>query len=171
MSRYLSKELRDVIDPVLQRNGYFGHPENLLLTMIADERQYIRELGLRRILKARAEKQPVLREFVVPKLNLDANEYFELINWQDTEITEPPLTADVPEADIRSFVKSGGQSTIEFERFPCHTQAVERCVKIVTEASLAVCGEVSRDGFIRSRLEGRLLMPVFNTKSDYRVTL
>lgn len=171
LSRYLSKELRDVIDPVLQRNGYFGHPENLLLTMIADERQYIRELGLRRILKARAEKQTVLREFVVPKLNLDANEYFELINWQDTKITEPPLTADVPEADIRSFVKSGGQSTIEFERFPCHTQAVERCVKIVTEASLAVCGEVSRDGFIRSRLEGRLLMPVFNTKSDYRVTL
>jgi hypothetical protein len=126
---------------------------------------------LRRILKARAEKQTVLREFVVPKLNLDANEYFELINWQDTEITEPPLTADVPVADIRSFVKSGGQSTIEFERFPCHTQAVERCVKIVTEASLAVCGEVSRDGFIRSRLEGRHLMPVFNTKSDYRVTL
>ena len=126
---------------------------------------------MRRILKARAEKQTVLREFVVPKLNLDANEYFELINWQDTKITEPPLTADVPEADIRSFVKSGGQSTIEFERFPCHTQAVERCVKIVTEASLDVCGGVSRDGFIRSRLEGRLLMPVFNTKSDYRVTL
>lgn len=81
------------------------------------------------------------------------------------------MTADVPEAEIISFVKSGGQSTIEFERFPCHTQAVERCVKIVTEASLAVCGEVSRDGFIRSRLEGRHLMPVFNTKSDYRVTL
>ena len=102
---------------------------------------------------------------------MDANEYFELINWQDTEITEPPLTANVPEADIRSFVKSDGQSTIEFERFPCHTQAVERCVKIVTEASLAVSGKVSHDGFIRSRLEGRLLMPVFNTKSDYRVTL
>lgn len=57
LSRYLSKELRDVIDPVLRRNGYFGHPENLLLTMISDERQYIRELGLRRILKARAEKK------------------------------------------------------------------------------------------------------------------
>ena len=93
------------------------------------------ESAFRRILKARAEKQTVLREFVVPKLNLDANEYFELINWQDTEITEPPLTADAPEADTRSFVKSGRQSTIEFERFPCHTQAVERCVKIVTEAS------------------------------------
>ena len=63
--RYFSKELSDVIDPVPRRNGYFGHSENVLLTMIADEGQYIRE-----ILIARAEKQTVLREFVVPKLNL-----------------------------------------------------------------------------------------------------
>ena len=56
-SRYLSKELRDIVDPVLQRNGYFSHPENLMLAMITDERQHIRELGLRRILKARPEKK------------------------------------------------------------------------------------------------------------------
>jgi hypothetical protein len=37
------------------RNGYFGHPENLLLGMITDDRKHIRELGLRRILKARSE--------------------------------------------------------------------------------------------------------------------
>ena len=169
-SRYLSKELRDIVDPVLQRNGYFGHPENLLLAMISDERQYIRELGLRRILKARLEKSHTLRTFNVPKLNLDAHDYIELINWKDNEITEPPLTADVSEEDIRLFVKSGGLSTIEFERFPCHTQSVERCVKLVTEASLAVCGEQSRDGFIRSRLQARVLMPVFNTKSEYRAS-
>ena len=114
-SRYLSKELRDIVDPVLQRNGYFGHPENLLLAMISDERQYIRELGLRRILKARLEKSHTLRTFNVPKLNLDANDYIELIDWKDNEITEPPLTADVSEEDARLFVKSGGQSTMEFE--------------------------------------------------------
>ena len=32
-SRYLSKELRDIVDPVWQRNGHFGHPENLLLAI------------------------------------------------------------------------------------------------------------------------------------------
>lgn len=71
------------------------------------------------MISVRAKKKTVLREFVVLKLNLDANEYFELINWQDTEITEPPLTADVPHVDIRSFVKTGEQPMIEFERFPC----------------------------------------------------
>lgn len=171
LSRYLSTELRDIIDPVIQRNGYFGHPENLLLAMISDQREYVRELGLRRILKARtlrADEQATVRQFCVPKMNLNATEYFELIDWQDVTITEPPLTMDISDEDIKLFVKSGGQSTIEFERFPCHTQSVERCVKMVTEASLAVCGHLSRDGFIRARLEGRRLLPKFNTKAEYR---
>ena len=55
--------------------------------MINDERQNIRELGLRRILKARLEKS-TLREFKIPKLNFDAGQYFELIDWKDTEATE-----------------------------------------------------------------------------------
>ena len=37
LSRYLTKELLDIIDPVLQRYGYFGHPEHLLLAMIIDQ--------------------------------------------------------------------------------------------------------------------------------------
>src|SRR6218665_874414 len=48
-------------------------------------------------------------------------------------------------------------------------KAVERCVKLVTKSSSAVCGAKSRDGFIRSQLECRLINPTFNTKSDYRV--
>ncbi|KAF2903508.1 hypothetical protein ILUMI_02675 [Ignelater luminosus] len=36
---------------------------------------------------------------------------------------------------------------------PCHTQAVERCIKLVTEASQAVCGDDVRDGFIGVRLK------------------
>ena len=63
------------------------------------------------------------------QLNLDSHNYIELIKWKDDEITEPPLTADVLKEDIRLFVKSGRQSTIEIERLPCHIQSVERCVK------------------------------------------
>src|SRR6218665_1965551 len=54
--------------------------------------------------------------------------------------------------------------------YSCHTQSVQRCVKIVTEASLALCGQPARDGFIRSRLEARNIITAFNTKSDYRVS-
>ena len=37
-------------------------------------------------------------------------------------------------------------------QFPCHTQDTERCIRLVTEASAAVCGEAARNGFIRARI-------------------
>lgn len=52
-SRYLNKELKDVIDAVIQRNEFFGHHENILLGMISVKRVQIRKLELRRILKVR----------------------------------------------------------------------------------------------------------------------
>ena len=166
--RYLSTELWEIMDPVIKRNRYFGHPENLLLAMICDQHEFVREIGLCRILKARtlrAGEQGTVRQFCVPKMNLNATNYFELINWHDVTITEPPLTTDISDENIKQFVKSGGKSTTEFERFPCHTNSpFKRCVKMVTEASLAVCGHLSRDCFICARLEGRRLMPKFKTK-------
>jgi hypothetical protein len=68
---------------------------------------------------------------------------------------------------VKMFVAIGAAPVIDFPKYPCHTQAVERCVKLVTEASSAVCGAKSRDGFIRVRLESREKMPYFNTKADY----
>lgn len=37
-SRYLPRESREAVDAVIQRNGFFGHPENVLLAMLFDER-------------------------------------------------------------------------------------------------------------------------------------
>jgi len=82
----LSDTCQQIMDPVIKRNRYFGHPENLLLAMISDQREYVRELGLRRILKARtlrAGEQGTVRQFCVPKMNLNATNYFELIDWHD----------------------------------------------------------------------------------------
>jgi hypothetical protein len=168
LSRYLSPELKRVIDPVLQRNSFFAHPENLLLSMITDERIHIRQLGLRRILKARSQLVAGVRKFTVPALNYDSADYIEMINWQNTVITEPPLAADITDSVIKELVRSGESQVVDFPRFPCHTQAVERCVKLVTQASNAVFGYTSRDGFIRSRLEGRRIMPIFDTKAQYK---
>ena len=51
-SRYLETEIRKQVDAVIQRNAYFAHEENLLLTMLVDDRASIRQLALRRILAA-----------------------------------------------------------------------------------------------------------------------
>lgn len=36
-----------------ERNSYFAHPENLIVAMVIGERLHVRELGLRRVRKAR----------------------------------------------------------------------------------------------------------------------
>src|SRR6218665_4137930 len=40
--RYLSTELKRIVEPFIQRNSYFAHPENLLITMATDERPHTR---------------------------------------------------------------------------------------------------------------------------------
>ncbi|GBN06746.1 hypothetical protein AVEN_266955-1 [Araneus ventricosus] len=78
-SRYLSAELKAVIGPVVQRNGYFGNPANILIAMITDNRSFIRELGLCRIMAVIARKSIVLRKFTIPDFNFEAEDYHELI--------------------------------------------------------------------------------------------
>ena len=55
-SRFLSQEHKTIIDPVLHRNSYFAHSENIILAMITDRRPHIRELGLCWVMKTRAVK-------------------------------------------------------------------------------------------------------------------
>lgn len=168
-SRYLSDEQKLVVDPVIQRNGFYGHPENLLIAMINDKRSYVRKLGFRRIMKARTLPNETTRDFVIPPLNFHANDYTELINWQNCSLTEPPLTKHIPSAEIEKMAEMGGFVESKLWNLPCHTQAVERAVKIVSEASSSVCGTKSRDGFIRTTLASRKLMPNFENKAKYKV--
>ena len=134
-SRYLPPELKTKVDRFIQRNGYFGHPENILLCMVTDERKHIRELGLRRIMRARASQQQGhgIRVFEVPPLNFEGTDYFELIDWQLCIITEPLVLRSLSDDDLHRFIHNGTTTAVTFPRLPSHTQAVERCVKAVTE--------------------------------------
>ena len=66
---------------------------------------------------------------------------------------EPPLIGNLSEAVIHDFVGNAESETVEFARYPCHTQAVESCEQLVTQASSAVCGQTSKNWFIRSRID------------------
>ena len=124
--------------------------------MLTDVRPNIRELGLRQILKARKNALPSIRVFKVLSLNLSAKDYVDLIDWHATgTINEPPMTFGISEEELLQFINQKETPSVTFPRLPCHTQAVERCVKIVTEASGAVCGVDQRDGYIKVRLESR----------------
>ena len=62
----------------------------------------------------------------------------------------------------------GHQDKFLFPRLPCHTQAVQRTVNLVTEAASNVYGHEERDGFIRSTLLSEEKMPCFETKKDFK---
>jgi hypothetical protein len=170
-TRSLDDRLRGIINKVLQNNSYFAHHENLLLAMTQDESGCIRELGYRRILKARQQnaEDGGVRRFAPPKLLLDATVYHQMIDWQAIRLTEPPATRNLSDEKLKELIQSREPLGDGLLDFPCHTQAVERIIKLVTDASGSVVGEQNRDGFIRARIEGRKRLPTFESKKDYTI--
>ena len=158
------------MDRVIQRNSYFAHPENLLLSTMTDNRPQIRELALCRILKAQDQpKRKRVRQFTVPLINFDCTDYPAMIDWMMVCMTEPPVTMSISDDDLREFIREPTMPVVTFDRYPCHTQAVERWIKVVTEASKSACRKNRRDGFIRTRLESKAKMPIFETKWDFNM--
>lgn len=91
------KEVRKIIKPVMQRNPFFAHPENILFNMIADETPHIRELAWRRIKKSHENNKPSMEvlEFKIPELSLDCKDFQNVISWQSVHVTEPPATKHI----------------------------------------------------------------------------
>ena len=88
-------------------------------------------------------------------------EYFKLINWTYLPITEPSLLKTMSDTELQQFIVMDVTPTIVFPEFFCHSQAVGRLMKVVTEASKAVCGPKTRDRFILARTASGQLMPRF----------
>ncbi|GBM21066.1 hypothetical protein AVEN_5779-1 [Araneus ventricosus] len=159
-SRYLPKKYRDIIEPVISHNAYFEAPENMLLAMLTDERCHIRILAARRIIKAR-EIGPdgnCVRRFIIPAVDFRATDYVDLIDWQACNVTPPTVLRHIR---YHEFLKMMCRTLLNF----LHSrQAVERIVKLVTEASRKRVGPQKRDGFIRATLESRKQMSQFESK-------
>ena len=57
-------------------------------------------------------------------------------------LSEPPVTVKHSDEDISKFVLDGSRmSDHMMQHFPCHTQTVERAIKLATEALLSVVGQ------------------------------
>ncbi|GBM07088.1 hypothetical protein AVEN_177056-1 [Araneus ventricosus] len=105
-----------------------------------------------------------LRFFKLPKLNFEAADYIDLIDWSNCVVTEPPLTMHIKDKDLREMCKEEHFPVLNFEEFLCHTQPVERCVKLLSEAAMNVCGEIARDGYIRAKFQARKELPASDNK-------
>ncbi|GBN07150.1 hypothetical protein AVEN_149609-1 [Araneus ventricosus] len=101
---------------------------------LTDDRNYIRELALPRILKALKIKRSAaattiatnnIRFFNLPPFDLCAMVYVNLIKWEN--VKEPPLTERFSDDMIAEAIVNPPifQESVlpTIKRFPCHTQA------------------------------------------------
>ncbi|GBN98965.1 hypothetical protein AVEN_204183-1 [Araneus ventricosus] len=80
---------------------------------------------------------------------------------------EPTLTMHIKDKDSKEICKEEQFPVLTFEEFPCHTQSVERYVKLISEAAMKVCRETARDGYIRAKLQARKELPTSDNKGQY----
>ena len=78
---------------------------------------------------------------------------------------EPPTTQRFSDEDIYTFIKSKIKPNIQ--DLPSHSQSVERCIKLVSEASNTVYGFEARHKSILTKLFSRKIRESFMSKGYY----
>ena len=136
----LPSQVRKIKIPVKQRNAFGAHHESILAAMVSSTNLNHNELAWKSILcsKEQSVSDGRIRQLRVPKLNFNANGYIDLIDWTDTTISEPSFTYSVTTNEIKGMIDSKAFSEFKIPKLPCHTQSVERHIKLVTEASSIV---------------------------------
>lgn len=90
-----ASDIQDIVFPVIARNAYFAHPENVILTMLVDEDRTIRQQAVTSILKTRAMRDlnnTTIRIFNKPTLDFNAKTYYEMCS---IDTFEPPLARNL----------------------------------------------------------------------------
>ena len=166
-----SKIIQDIAVAVLQRNAYFAHHENILLATLADNDHNICLLAVNKIFCIRVSKKNLdnvgcdeeedVRKFIIPKINTNAKTYFSLSRLSLKNMHELPALKHSLNKETEAFQ----QHKLNREH-PCHNQAVERHIKLVSEASAAVARFKTIDELIRQKIRSRKLTKTFNTKKQ-----
>ena len=162
----LGKEEWKILEPVLQNNCYFAHPENILIGGVTDENVSIRQFSCDKIIDARATSQSSkIRVFDKSSIKLDpeASSFIKMIDWSVAIATPPPLLSTVSNDDLEHFqfhvdVLSG---------IPCHSQAVKRTIKDISATTMKVFGHKSRHGMIFQCRKSRAELAKIDSKSDF----
>ena len=93
-----------------------------------------------------------------------------MVNGQDSQLSEPPVTVKHSDEDISKFaLESSRMSDHMMQHFPCHTQTVEREIKLATEALLSVAGQGKRDCMIENEIKSGCKMSKLDSKNDFSI--
>ena len=163
-----SKEVVDLVRPTIKRSAWYAHSEAILQTLLCSNDQLERKKGVKIIQTIREKKKndAKLEPFNIrirktPDINFNATSIEGLISWSE-EVSEPPLTCFLSNLELTNFNKV----PMKVPDWPCHSQSVERTVKMVTKASSKYFSHEKRDGGIRTQEATRRLMSRNDSKQD-----
>ena len=161
-------EVLECVMPTIRRSAWYAHSEMIIQTLLCSQDQKERINGVERILAIRGEGDPEtqlgdssVRVRKTPELNIEATSMSDLISWSEG-VSEPPLTCSLSTLQVKSLINT----PMEVLNWPCHTQSIERVVKMVTEASAKYFSQEKRDGAIRAQETSRRLMAKNDSKQD-----
>ena len=160
----LGEEDWKTVKSVLHNNAYFAHPENILLAGVADDDESIRKVAIEKIITARAcTTHRDLRAFdnVSFSLNNRASSYMDMIFWESTIVTPPPLLSNVFNDDLQHF------SSQSLRGILCHSQQVKRAIQDVSTTTCKVFGHHSCHGMALQCKKSRNEIPPVTSKSDF----
>nr|CAI5825090.1 unnamed protein product [Callosobruchus analis] len=109
---------------IIQRNGFFGHAENI--AMLADESETVRILALHRILKVRQVKG----------VSTTKN-YTDVIDWVEVTVSEPPFTKFLEHTDILVILRYTENPTL-LDDFDLQIPLPHKQQKGVSKSSLSL---------------------------------
>ena len=73
----------------------------------------------------------------------------------------PPILNHLSDNEVNKFAETPVPEKYQLPAVPCHSQAVERHVKLVSQASKKASSTGQVDGIVRSTLASREAMPSF----------
>ena len=100
----------------------------------------------------------------IPTINFNATHWTQLIDLTLCGIFEPPMT-DFSESKLRESLLNGIK--LDLPDLPPHSQAMERAVKLTTEASQTVYGFEARHQYIPAKVLSQKLWSAFLSKGSY----
>ena len=124
--------------------------------MLENEDPALRQKAVSKIHQIRANPPKPVRarigkgtkKQVNPTLKWGSRDWWNTIDWDTERVDEPKILHKVTSEELDEIL----HKPVCFPAFPCHSQGVERAVKLVSTSSKKVCGQDSRYSFYFSCL-------------------
>ena len=101
----------------------------------------------------------------MPTINFNATHWTKLIDLTLCSVFEQPMMKEFSESELRESLLNG--TKLDLPDLPSHSQAMERVVKLTTEASQTVYGFDTRYQHITVKVLSQKLRTAFLFKSSH----